>query len=70
MRLGGLGIPIFSNLCEEEYANSRTATETLVEKIVRQDNVYVHDKARDNEVNLRIKKKREKDQNDLLEQLR
>ena len=70
MRLGGLGIPIFSNLCEEEYANSRTATETLVEKIVRQDNVYVHDKARDNEVNLSIKKKREKDQNDLLEQLR
>ena len=70
VRLGGLGIPIFSKLSEEEYANSKSATETLVKKIVRQDSVYVYDKARDNEVNLNIKKKREKYQNDLLEQLR
>ena len=70
VRLGGLGIPIFSKLSEEEYANSKNATETLVKKIIRQDSVYVYDKARDNEVNLNIKKKREKYQNDLLEQLR
>ena len=34
--MGGMGIPIFSELCEREYNNSKRMTEQLTDKIKRQ----------------------------------
>jgi hypothetical protein len=38
-RLGGLGIPILSDMCAMEFENSKTICQGLTEKIVEQNNV-------------------------------
>ena len=38
VRLGGLGLPIFSELCEREYRNSVRATQQLSENITNNSN--------------------------------
>ena len=70
VRLGGLGIPIFSKVCEEEYHNSRKATVNLVKKIVDQDETFTQNKNLEKEIELEIRKEREKGHNELLEILR
>ena len=39
-RMGGLGIPIFSEIADFEYENSRLVTETLSRKIINQEGQY------------------------------
>ena len=36
VRMGGLGIPIFTELCEREYLTSKASTKQLVENIINQ----------------------------------
>ena len=47
VKLGGLGIPIFSESCIIEYKNSRGASENLTSKIVSQDEDYIADKKKE-----------------------
>ena len=39
-KLGGLGIPIFSEICETEYSNSLMITENLRNNIIQQNHKY------------------------------
>ena len=70
VRLGGLGIPIFSELSGKEYLNSKMATENLVKKIVAQENTFTQNRNEEREINQDIRKKRESEQNGVLENLR
>ncbi|MCH2416854.1 MAG: hypothetical protein MK195_08855 [Acidimicrobiales bacterium] len=58
VRLGGMGIPIFTEMCDREYANSRTATAQLTTKIQQQQHEYSIDSTEEKEIQLRIKKER------------
>ena len=40
VKLGGLGIPIFSEICETEYSNSLIITENLRNNIIQQNRQY------------------------------
>ena len=42
-KLGGLGIPIFSDISDFEYQNSRLLTQNLCNKILQQDRKYKSD---------------------------
>ena len=46
VRLGGLGLPIFSELCDREYHNSVLATQQLAERIQAQNSAYDLDRER------------------------
>ena len=70
VRLGGLGIPRFYEICEDEYRNSQRITEHLNTKIIAQDNVYIPDRAREKEIEATIKREREKKHEENLEILR
>ena len=70
VRLGGLGIPIFSELCEREYRNSVLVTQQLTEKIRDQTTVYNIDKEREKEIQSRIKKNRKEYEEKVIEDLR
>ena len=66
VRLGGLGIPIFSKSCSKEFEYSLKATSTLRQNIVAQDPVYVHNKREENRIEAEIKNERKKMDEDLL----
>ena len=40
VKFGGLGIPILADICEQEYENSKFATENLVSFIIEQDQAW------------------------------
>ena len=42
VRLGGMGIPILTELCESEYKNSKRATQQLTERIKSQQEKIWH----------------------------
>lgn len=59
VRFGGLGIPIYQELCSKEYANSRKATQLLTPKIVAQEHEYTLDRVKEKEIEGEIKSARE-----------
>ena len=70
VRMGGMGIPRFAEICEDEYRNSQRITERLNTKILAQDNRFVSDQAHEKAVEAAIKKERQKRQEELLAELR
>ena len=40
VKMGGLGLPIFTDICDLEYENSRRATSQLTKKIMNQIHEY------------------------------
>lgn len=68
-RKGGLAIPIFSTLADLEFANSRTATEQLVEHIYNQDSTAPVDTEQLKTSRRKIANVREELSNSLLQQL-
>ena len=70
VRLGGLGIPIFSESCNREFENSVRATEQLTEKIRQQVSEFDIDMEKEKEVINNIKKERKERETIVLEDLR
>ena len=68
VRLGGMGIPIFTEIADREYANSRAATKKLTTKILEQQQQYTVDEAEEREIQARIKNaRRSQEEKDLKE---
>ena len=44
VKLGGMGIPIFSEICKQEFENSLKATQLLRPKITAQEQIFVLDR--------------------------
>lgn len=70
VRLGGLGIPVFTEICRTEYENSRLATQFLRPKIIAQEQLYVVDRKGEQGTGNIIKARNERRQQDLLTKLR
>ena len=70
VKLGGLGIPVFSESSEVEFENSRQVSEYLMNKIVSQDQLYEINPRREREIQNRLRKEKESRNNELLESLR
>ena len=70
VRFGGLGIPVYQELCDKEYENSRKATQLLRPKIVAQDAQFEHNQVREREIEREIKESRESTHKLKLERLR
>ncbi len=58
VKMGGLGVPMLTELCESEYKNSKRATEQLTERIRVQNEKYDIDRVQQKEVELLIQKER------------
>ena len=52
VRFGGLGIPIYQEICTREYENSRKVTLPLTPRIVEQEQEYTHNKEREKKIDL------------------
>ena len=70
VKLGGLGIPIFSECAPIEYENSRKLTETLMEKILAQETEYIIDEQKEREKVAEQKREKEQRNQLILEDLR
>ena len=70
VKKGGLAIPIFSAVADFECANSRSATEQLVEYIINQDSTALLDSEQLMNSRRRIANTREELNNNILQQLR
>ena len=70
VKLGGLGIPIFSESCSVEFENSRKISRYLVDKIVAQDQQYEINPRREREIQNQLKNEKELRNNELLTTLR
>ena len=70
VKLGGLGIPIFSESCVLEVDNARRISKYLIDKIVAQDQQYEINPGRDREIRNQLKKEKEERNNKLLSDLR
>ena len=70
VRLGGMGISIFSELSVKEYANSRAATQELRLKIQHQENDLLVDRVREREVENMIRKTRDSYEKEQLDKIR
>ena len=70
VRLGGMGIPIFTELCDREYVNSRIATQQLTTKIQQQQHEYSIDRAGEKEAQSKIKKERTEYEKKELDEIR
>ena len=70
VRYGGMGIPIYQEICSDEFDYSRKATEILKSKIVAQEREFVSDPAREKEIEREIRNAREQTHKDKLEALR
>ena len=70
VRLGGLGIPIFSELCEREYKTSQGATKQLVDNIIDQADERVIDTETQKETESKLRKEKADFEKTLLEDLR
>ena len=55
--MGGMAIPIFSNMCDAEFQNSTLATQQLTEKIKQQIHEYDIEKDLEKEIESKIKRK-------------
>ena len=70
VRFGGLGIPIYQDLCAKEYDNSRKATQSLTPRIVAQEHEYNLDRNRERQIEREIKEAREAGHKEKLDSLR
>ena len=70
VRLGGLGIPIYAEICQREFENSQKITRTLRQNIVNQESFYVQDRRAEQAVDLEIKNSRKQQQERTLTSLR
>ena len=70
VRLGGLGLPIFSELCEREYNNSVKVTKQLAEKVQSQISSYDIDRERQKEIETQIRKERKEYEEKTIEELK
>ena len=70
VKSGGMGIPIFADLCDREYANSRLASQQLTSNIVQQIQEYNIDSNLGRETRSNIKKKRLDYEKKQLEEIR
>ena len=59
VRLGGMGIPIFTETCTSVYQNSLKATEIIRSRIVSQENTFTLDRRAENAVDNAIRKERD-----------
>ena len=69
-KMGGLGIPIFSENSKIEYNNSRRITETLTSKIVAQERNYIIDEEAEKAKARAQKKEKEERNQKILDGLR
>ena len=69
-KLGGMGIPIFSQLCEKEYDNSRSATQQLRANIQSQVQGLDIDRNREREAENNIRKDKTQFEKEELAQIR
>ena len=65
VRLGGLGLPIFSESCNIEFGNSRKISKYLINKIVAQDERYEINPKRERDIHNQIKKEKETRNNNM-----
>ena len=70
VKLGGMGIPIFTETCTVEYQNSLRATETTRSKIVSQETSFILDRRSENAIDAEIRKQREERNEAFLQDLR
>ena len=70
VRMGGLGIPQFSKICESEFKNSTSCSEQLINNIKNQLSEYKIDKKVEKERVIRASKEKIDFQTNLLEQIR
>ena len=70
VRLGGLGLPIFSELCDREYENSLKATKQLAVRIQAQNSAYEIDVDRQKEIESQIKRDRREYEEKTIEELK
>lgn len=70
MRLGGLGISIYSEACVTEFSNSRILTRKLISKIVAQDNNFMDETIKVNHTNSSLKAEKAKADKIILNELR
>ena len=70
VRLGGLGIPIYSETCQREFENSQKITQTLRHNIVNQESIYIQDQRAEHSIDLEIKNSRRQHQERVLTGLR
>ena len=70
VKLGGLGIPIYTDLCQKEFENSLKATQILRPNIVSQEHIYIANREAESALHRQIKARREKEQEQLLNELR
>ena len=70
VRLGGLGIPIFSEMCDREFNNSKRMTETLTKNIKNQVFEYTVDREEEKKIQQAIKKERQDHHENLLKEIR
>ena len=66
VRYGGLGLPIFSEISDEEYKNSLMITEKLKNNIIQQEYQYQHDYENIKKKNQIKNRKREKYKNTII----
>ena len=70
VRMGGMAIPILSEMCDTEFQNSTLATNQLTRNIKQQIHAYDIDKDLEKEIELKIKKERKVKQEKTLEEVR
>ena len=70
VKMGGLGLPIFSESCELEFKNSKRATSQLTEKIMNQIHEYNLNRAKQKEIELVIEKERKERHEKVLKYVR
>ena len=58
VRLGGMGIPIFTDICQREYNNSVKATQLIRPRIVSQDQLFILNREAEKKIDAEIKKER------------
>ena len=69
LKLGGLGIPIFSTISDAEFENLKHFTASLQKNIIEQNRVYVTDKKKLKQVKNEIKAKRNDKHQNLLKDI-
>ena len=70
VRLGGMGIPIFAEICQREYDNSLKATQIIRPRIIAQEHEFTLDRQAENRIDAEIRKKREQYYKNILEDLK
>jgi hypothetical protein len=70
VKLGGMGIPIFTEICQSEYENSLKATQLIRPKIVAQETSFTLDRRAESAIDREIRKERDVKNQGILEDLR